>query len=479
MKKTNFERYLVTILAMLIGILALFLYKRLKVQPKIDISQSLNKDNVMPVVILGSGPAGQAAGIYASRLGFKTLIVSGSKPGGQLTETSFVENWPGERKILGRELMKKLQDHNLGLDVSFLEDTVTKVNFSKWPFELETADGVKLNALSVIITTGSSPLTLKVPGESEYWGKGVTTCAICDAPFYKGKNVVVVGGGDSAAEQVLQLSPHVAHITMLVRKDSLRASQAMQDRVKEVKNLTIVYNSQLKQIIGNSNHVVSVDILNNKDNSIKNQPIDGVFLAIGHSPNTSLFKKQIDMDSAGYIEVKGRSQQTSIPGVFAAGDVEDHVYMQAGIASGAGIKAALDASAFLHKIGFTNEIAKKLENKYYEVSSSGLSNVVVIKSQRELDKITSSNKIPVIVDFWAHHCPSCIHMLPSFESVAKKFANKAVFVKVDIEEAQDIVKKLFILKVPSFIVFKDGQIVARFNDFMDKSQMIDFVNKFI
>lgn len=465
-------------ISILLGFIFLYFYKKSDKKLKFDLSQVYNKDNIVPVVILGSGPAGLSAGIYSSRLGFKTLLIEGSKPGGQLTETSFVENWPGEIKILGNVLIDKLKQHDRALAVDFLQETITKVNFSKWPFELITSDGIKINALSVIIATGSSPRILNISGEKEYWGKGVTTCAVCDAPFYKGKKVIVIGGGDSAAEQVLQLSPYVSHINMLVRGNSLRASKAMQDRIKDLKNLTIEYNKELIKIDGNNEHVTSAEILDNKTKSINNIQIDGIFLAIGHTPNTAIFKNQLQMDNSGYIKLKGRSQKTSIPGIFAAGDVEDFVYMQAGVASGSGIKAALDASSFLHKIGFNSDIDLKIKNKYFESKHAGPSQIINITTYKELEKLFSQRK-PIILDFWATHCPSCIHMLPTFESLSKKFGDKMIFVKVDIDKSPELAQKLYVVKVPTFIVFKNGQIAGRYHDFMDKTQMSEFIQKFI
>lgn len=481
MNNNMLKKLLIPILIVLI-LLGVIFYKKINKTENLssyNITDIYDKNNIMPVVILGSGPAGQSAGIYACRAGFKTLIIEGSKPGGQLTETSYVENWPGEKKVLGSDLMQKLKEQNEKLGVSFLADDVSKIDFSKWPFELITSEGIKLNALSVIIATGSSPRKLNIPGEKEYWGRGVTTCAICDAPFYKDKNVIVVGGGDSAAEQVLQLSPHVKHINMLVRKDKFRASAAMQERIKEIKNLTVLYNKELKNIFGNQEHVNAVEIYDNKTKTTNKINIDGVFLAIGHIPNTALFKDQLDMDGAGYLKVSCPSQKTSVAGVFAAGDVEDHIYMQAGIASGAGIKAALDAGNFLHNIGYNSTVAQKIENKLYEPEISGPSVVSSIKTMAELNKLIKSKK-PVILDFWAHHCPSCLQMMPAFEYLAKKFEDKMSFVKIDIDEAEkDLIEKLYVLKVPTFIVYKEGQIVARFSEFMTKSQMTNFVKKFI
>ncbi len=478
---SNVKKFIFILIAISILFFTYFLYKKFKksYSSSFKLEQIQNKENIIPVAIIGSGPAGLAAGIYTSRSGFQTLIIEGAKPGGQLTETTYVENWPSVKKILGPDLMKNLKEQNKSLGVNFLQDQIANVDFSKWPYELTTNDNVKINALTVIIATGSSPRKLDIPGEAKYWGKGVTTCAICDAPFYKNKNVVVIGGGDSAAEQVLQLAPHVNHITMLARSNSLRASQIMQERIKGISNLTIKYNIEVKKIDGDNLHVSSIEILDKSNNETKKMDIDGVFLAIGHIPNTVIFKNKIKMDKENYIKVKGRSQKTSIGGVFAAGDVVDHVYMQAGVASGDGIKAALDAVNFLHDIGFTNDFAKKIKNKYFEPELSSEAQITEIKTINEFESNVLKSKLPVIIDFWAEHCPSCKHMIPSFEKLSKKYSDKMKFIKVNIDHAQEIVKKLYVLKIPAFIVFKDGKIVARYNEFMDRQQMAEFIEKFI
>lgn len=475
-------RFIVLLLTVLITSTSVLFYKKLRCNfckhLKIDINDLSKKDNILPVVILGSGSAGSSAGIYASRLGFKTLIIEGEKPGGQLTGTTYVENWPSIQRIMGPKLMEDLKEQNQRLGVFFLQDSAVSVNLSSWPFEITTGDGLKINALTLIVATGSSPKLLGIPGEQEYWGKGVTTCAICDAPFYKNKNVVVIGGGDSAAEEVLQLAPHVDNITMLIRGSSLRASKAMVDRIKEIKSLTILYNKDLKKIVGDDTHVKSIELWDNKENKTINMNIDGVFLAIGHNPNTQVFNGKLKMDQLGYIELKGRSQKTSVEGVFAAGDVEDHVYKQAGVASGSGIKAALDASKFLQEIGFTTDIANKVQSKYFEAIEVGQSKVTSISSLDEYKNQVLKSDIPVVLDFWASYCTTCKDMFSTFDSLSKKFEGKIKFIKVDIDKSPELVKELYVLKVPAFIVFKSGQITGRYNGFMSKQQMNSFFEQF-
>ncbi len=235
-----------------------------------DFSQLAGKKNVYPIVIIGSGPAGLSAGLYGARAKKKTLVIEGAKPGGLLTETSYVENWPGFKAILGRELMKELKEQAAHFGASFLEDSVEKVDFSKWPYEIYTEDGKIIYALTVIIATGASPSPLNIPGEKEFWGRGVTTCAICDAPFYANKNVVVIGGGDSAIAEAIQLSAYANKITILVRKDKMRAAATNQELLIGYPKVSIIYNIEPKEILGDAKHVTGIKLYNTKTKETTN-----------------------------------------------------------------------------------------------------------------------------------------------------------------------------------------------------------------
>lgn len=465
-----------------VGIVLLLLgsYKTGFVNCNPSLSFDLNKleklDNIAPVVVIGSGPAGLTAAIYSSRLGFPTYLIHGSMPGGQLTQTSYIENWPGEKRIKGQDLMDKKQDQAKDLGVIFLNEKVESVDLSRWPYKIKTSEDLVLNALSIIISTGATPKSLSIKGEKEYWGKGVTTCAVCDAPFYKGKDVVVIGGGDSAAEEALQLAPYAKHIEILVRKDKMRASRAMQNNVANLSNISISYNKELKEIIGDTHHVTEIKIYDNKENNEVVKPISGVFLAIGHDPNTQLFKNQLKIDSMGYIELKGRSQRTSLPGVFAAGDVDDHTYRQAIIAAGEGSKAALDADFFLQGIGVNNDFVHKLN--LFNVNKTPEAHVSQIETVGQFDDIVKRNRV-VVADFYGNQCPPCRTMMPIFESVSKKFADKVLFVKVDTAKNDALVEKLKIIKIPCFVIFKDGEFIERKYGIIDKQIMTDWINSYI
>ena len=301
-------------------------------------------------LIIGSGPAGYTAAIYAARADMNPVVIQGLQPGGQLTTTTDVENYPGYPKgITGPEMMEdfKAQAERFGTDTRW--GMVTNVDLSKRPFKVEIDEKSHVLAETIIIATGASAKWLGIEDEKRLNGYGVSACATCDGFFYKGKDVVVVGGGDTAAEEATYLAKLCTNVTLLVRKDKMRASKAMQKRVMNTKNLRVLFNHETKSINGEPGTVgvESVTAINNLTNEEINIPASGFFVAIGHTPNTSLFKNQLDMDENGYLIIKPGTSKTKIPGVFAAGDVADHVYRQAVTSAGTGCMAALDAERFL------------------------------------------------------------------------------------------------------------------------------------
>lgn len=289
------------------------------------------------LIIIGSGPAGYTAGIYAARAALKPLILAGAIPSGQLMSTTVVENWPGVKDgILGPKLMEEMREQAKKFGAVILDKEVKKVDFSARPFKVD-----EYEAESVIIATGASSQGLNVPGEKELLGRGVAVCAVCDAAFYKNKSAIVVGGGDAACEDSLALTKFADKVYLLVRRDRLRASKIMAERVVGHPKIKVLWKTEIKQING-QNKVESVTLT-----SGEKLATDGVFLAIGHKPATALFAGQIEMDEKGYI--KTTNSMTSIPGVFAAGDCVDYRYQQAITAAGMGCMAALDAQQWLEE----------------------------------------------------------------------------------------------------------------------------------
>ncbi len=297
------------------------------------------------ILILGSGPAGLTAAVYAARANLNPLVVEGIQAGGQLTITSDVENYPGfPQGIMGPELMVNFRKQAERFGTRFAVGDVKRVDFSKPPFKLFT-EKETFEASTVIISTGASSNLIGLPNEMRLMGKGVSTCATCDGFFFRNLEIAVVGGGDSACEEANFLTKFASKVTMLHRRDSFRASKIMADRVLKNPKIKVLWNTAVEDVLGKDD-VSGVKLKNLKTGETSELNVAGLFVAIGHSPNTKLFKGQIDMDEAGYIKTKDGSK-TNVPGVFAAGDVQDHVYRQAITAAGTGCMAAIDAERYL------------------------------------------------------------------------------------------------------------------------------------
>lgn len=298
-------------------------------------------------LIIGSGPAGYTAAIYASRANLKPVLYQGIQPGGQLTITTEVENYPGYADgVQGPEMMVDFekQAKRMGADIRF--GLATKVDFTVQPYKVQIDDGDWIEAYSVIIATGASAKWLGLESEQRLNGFGVSACAVCDGFFFRGKEVAIVGAGDTAAEEALYLSKLCTNVHMLIRRDAMRASKVMQERVLNTPNIKVYWNTDTDEILGDKT-VTGVRIKNNKTDETNTIPVNGFFVAIGHQPNSEIFKGVIDMDDAGYIKTVPGTSKTNVEGVFAAGDVQDKIYRQAVTAAGSGCMAALDAERYL------------------------------------------------------------------------------------------------------------------------------------
>jgi thioredoxin reductase (NADPH) len=302
-------------------------------------------------LIIGSGPAGYTAAIYAARANMEPVLYTGKEPGGQLMITTDVENYPGYPDgIMGPQMMEdfKKQAERFGTDIRY--ELIEKVDFNGSVHKAFTETGKEIHAHSVIISTGASAKWLGLESEKRLQNKGVSACAVCDGFFYRGQEVAVVGGGDTAAEEATYLSKLCPKVHLLVRRDEMRASKIMQERVFKAENIEVHWNTEAQEIMG-TDAVEGVRVINNKTQEEKVIPVNGFFVAIGHKPNTDIFKDFLDMDATGYIQTQPGSTRTNIPGVFASGDAQDHVYRQAVTAAGTGCMAALDSERYLAEKG--------------------------------------------------------------------------------------------------------------------------------
>ncbi len=300
------------------------------------------------VLIIGSGPAGYTAAIYAARAGLETTLVQGLQPGGQLTITTDVENYPGFADVIqGPWLMEQMmkQAEHVGTEMVF--DLITEVDFERRPFTATADSGDVFEADAVIIATGAQARWLGLESEQAFNGKGVSACATCDGFFFRGRRVAVIGGGNSAAEEALYLANIVDHVTLVHRRDKLRAEKILQDRVFKHPKISIVWDHTVDAVLGDDSGVTGLRLVDTKTGEARDVAVDGMFVAIGHDPATALFKGKVDMDAAGYILTAPDSTATSVPGVFAAGDVKDKIYRQAVTAAGMGCMAALEAEKFV------------------------------------------------------------------------------------------------------------------------------------
>jgi len=308
------------------------------------------------LIIIGSGPAGYTAAVYAARANLKPVIIAGIEPGGQLTTTTDVDNWPADAEgVLGPDLMERFKAHAERFDTTIIADHIGSVDFSKRPFELN-GDSVQYQCDSVIICTGASAMYLGLESEEKFKGRGVSACATCDGFFYKNQKVAVIGGGNTAVEEALYLSNLCKEVTLVHRRDALRAEKIMQDKLFEKEkngNITIMWNHTLEEVLGDQSGVTGMRLVHTETGADQTIDLMGVFIAIGHKPNTGIFDGQLEING-GYIQVAGgldgNATATSVAGIFAAGDVMDHVYRQAVTSAGTGCMAALDAEKYLDSI---------------------------------------------------------------------------------------------------------------------------------
>jgi len=429
-----------------------------------------------PAVVLGGGVGGMMAGTYLAMANIKTLLVQGKTPGGLLTQSLSVRNWPGVLDAPGMSIADSMLAQVKAHGVEVGEEEVVGVNFKTWPYtvtlqQCHNASRRRIvKALTVVIAMGASSNYLGILGEQEYWSRGVTNCAVCEGSLYKGKDVCVIGGGNSAIEEAHYLASIARSVTVYVRGNALRATDKRKDEVAALRNVSVIFNTEVTCIKGNGRAVTSIITLDKKTNTHTERPMDGVFLAIGFTPNTALFKDQLDITTQGYIALK-RDQQTSVPGVYAIGDICDPVYKQAVTAVGDGCRAALQAQEFLREARYVPSLSTVITDgaltihpesttPRQRVSAFAPSIVHDIEDESDFLRLINDSPELVVVDFYATWCGPCRAMAPLYTKLAERFSNVR-FAKVNIDVLGRVAGTIGIQGVPTFVFFRNGQEIDR------------------
>ncbi|PSB20355.1 thioredoxin-disulfide reductase [Phormidesmis priestleyi ULC007] len=444
------------------------------------------------LVIIGSGPAGYTAAIYAGRANLKPLMFEGFQtgglPGGQLMTTTEVENFPGfPEGITGPQLMDQMKAQAVRWGTELYMEDVTSVDLSQRPFVIKSDDREVL-AHSIVIATGATAKRLGLPCEGQFWSRGISACAICDGatPLFRGATLVVIGGGDTAAEESIYLTKYGDHVHMLVRTDKMRASKAMQDRVLANPRITVHWNTEPIDVIGNDEHMTGVKVKDTKTGEESTIDAKGLFYAIGHTPNTALFKGQLDLDDVGYIVTQHGSVETSVEGVFAAGDVQDHEFRQAITAAGTGCMAAMLSERWLSFNGLVQEFGKTEAQKLAEEDTAHAVEVFQVSGEFDvtetrhegglaLRKLYHESDRLIVVKYVSPNCGPCHTLKPILNKVIDEFNDRIHFVEIDIDKDPDIAESAGVMGTPTIQFFKDKGMVAEVKGVKQKSQYRELI----
>lgn len=446
------------------------------------------------LVIIGSGPAGYTAAIYAGRANLKPLVFEGFQagglPGGQLMTTTEVENFPGfPQGITGPKLMTQMKAQAERWGAELVMEDVLSVDFSQRPFKIRS-ETREVEAHTVVIATGATAKRLGLPSEHEFWSRGISACAICDGatPIFRGVPLVVIGGGDTAAEEAIYLTKYGDHVHLLVRGEAMRASKAMQDRVLSNPRITVHWNSEAIDVVGDEKHMTGVRIRNRQTGEESTIEAKGLFYAIGHTPNTSLFKGQIELDEVGYIKTKHGSVETSLEGVYAAGDVQDHEFRQAITAAGTGCMAAMLAERWLSVNGLVHEFVRIQADVPNEEDTAHSASEEVIEFSLEstrhigglaLRKLYHESDRLILVKYASPSCGPCHTLKPILNKVVDEFDGKIHYVEIDIEEDPDIAEAAGVMGTPTIHLFKNKDKVAEVKGVKQKSQYRELITNHI
>lgn len=443
------------------------------------------------LVIIGSGPAGYTAAIYAGRANLKPVVFEGYQmggiPGGQLMTTTEVENFPGfPEGITGPELMTRMKAQAERWGAELYTEDVIEVDLSQRPFIVRSEER-ELRTHSIVIATGATAKRLGLPSEHQFWSRGISACAICDGatPLFRGVDLAVIGAGDTAAEEAIYLTKYGTHVHLLVRREQMRASKAMQDRVSNHPNITIHWNTEAVDVLHENGHMSGVKLKNNQTGQVTDLAVKGLFYAIGHTPNTSLFKGQIELDETGYIKTQHGGVETSVEGVYAVGDVQDHEFRQAITAAGSGCMGAMLAERWLSTHGLVQEFKRSEEEQVVKPTETKTevattADTFDISQTRHiggwaLRKLFHDSDRLIVVKYSSPTCGPCHTLKPILGKVVDEFDQKVHYVEIDIEQDPDIAQNAGVTGTPTVQFFKDKELVTELKGVKQKSQYRDLI----
>lgn len=446
----------------------------------------MTNPTVENLVIIGSGPAGYTAAIYAGRANLKPVVFEGFEagglPGGQLMTTTEVENFPGfPAGITGPQLMDKMKAQAERWGAELYTEDVISVDLSQRPFTVRSSER-EFKTNSIVIATGATAKRLGLPSEHTFWSRGISACAICDGatPIFHGAELAVIGAGDSAAEEAIYLTKYGDTVNLLVRSDKMRASKAMQDRVLSNPKIKVHWNTESMDVFGDDKHMQGIKVRNNETGEESELQAKGLFYAIGHTPNTSLFKGQLELDDVGYVVTKGNSVETSVEGVYAVGDVQDHEFRQAVTAAGSGCMGAMLAERWLSAQGLLQEFSQKPENNELkpqkeEKTAADTEEDFDINNTRHiggyaLRKIFHDGDRPLMVKYVSPGCGPCHTLKPILNKVVDEFDGKIHFVEIDIDKDREIAEQANVTGTPTVQIFKDKELLQELKGVKQKSQ---------
>jgi len=412
-----------------------------------------SQEKIHPVVILGGGVGALTSATYLERAGIHTIVIEGDTPGGAISQSPTVHNWPGEIEIDGQVLVEKIRSQAQTNGAEILSQKVINVDFSKRPFTITTTDLYDaekkhtFQANTCIIALGSKPRLLGIPGEHNYWTRGVYSCAVCDGALYKDKTVAVIGGGDSAVLEADYLSKIAKKVYIVLRSNQFRTVEILRkEELIKKPNVEVLYNAKIQEIAGNGQRATHLEL-----STARKLPIDGVFVAIGSTPNTQLFQDKLKLDSNGYIHLT-KDQSTSVPGVYAIGDIVDPIYKQAISAAGDGAKAALQVEHDLATLPQQKTLPLS-QPKVVQTAHNPTGKVEELKSKEEFHSIIQDRSMPVVFDFYSPSCGPCRRLSPELDNYAKTYSGKIRFIKVNVTEYPDLAGNYNIYGVPTILVF--------------------------